>query len=47
MLDALSIKDYFTAIFDRKDCNIVKGPLLVKDLSRLGVPLENIVLIDV
>ena len=47
MLKETNLKKYVAAILHRKHCKIVDGDKAVKCLGILGVPMKDILLIDV
>ena len=47
VVEALGIGKYVERIFDRCDCVETRDGIMTKDLSIIGAPLQNIILIDV
>lgn len=47
MLQVLNLRQFITSVFDRQDCKVIPGPLLLKNIEKVGELPENFVMIDV
>ena len=47
VVGALGLSKYFSKIYNRDDCRSIEGAKPFKDLRVVGIPLKNVILVDV